>query len=188
MNLVREVAECNHVDKKIDFFFAFFSAFLLIQFLDQERHFACKKIRDVSGKWELIVTNFFKEHDRFWPKNSSFIPLTFTDRDFLENVPIKKYFFFDRGPLLSLLAITCPLLSHHCPNFEFNYFLTNLSFFQDRDSWADLRVELVKIGNQEALTKVDEALFLLCLDDLRSTDPERQMQSLLCGDDGRNRW
>uniref|UniRef100_A0A183BIZ0 Carn_acyltransf domain-containing protein n=1 Tax=Globodera pallida TaxID=36090 RepID=A0A183BIZ0_GLOPA len=60
----------------------------------------------------------------------------------------------------------------------------------DRDSWADIRSELLGVDskNQESLSAIEDGLFLLCLDDLRSTDPERLMYSLLCGDDGSNRW
>lgn len=35
---------------------------------------------------------------------------------------------------------------------------------------------------------IDDGLFLLCLDNLKTEDPSRLIQSLLCGDDGRNRW
>jgi hypothetical protein len=42
--------------------------------------------------------------------------------------------------------------------------------------------------NAQSIALVDNALFLLCLDDLKTTDPTRLIQSLLCGDDGRNRW
>ncbi|KAL3125404.1 hypothetical protein niasHT_002132 [Heterodera trifolii] len=60
----------------------------------------------------------------------------------------------------------------------------------DRDTWADIRSELIGTDsrNHEALTAIEDGLFLLCLDDLNSTDPERLMHSLLCGDDGSNRW
>ena len=42
--------------------------------------------------------------------------------------------------------------------------------------------------NLFSLEQIDDALFLLCLDDLNSTDPIRLVGSLLCGDDGMNRW
>lgn len=35
---------------------------------------------------------------------------------------------------------------------------------------------------------MDDALFLLCLDELKTTEHYRLIDSLLCGDDGRNRW
>uniref|UniRef100_A0AC34QCC7 Choline/carnitine acyltransferase domain-containing protein n=1 Tax=Panagrolaimus sp. JU765 TaxID=591449 RepID=A0AC34QCC7_9BILA len=59
----------------------------------------------------------------------------------------------------------------------------------ERDTWADLRNQLVSSDkNRASLKYVDDALFLMCLDDLKTTDPQRLVQSLLCGDDGRNRW
>lgn len=63
-------------------------------------------------------------------------------------------------------------------------------FVEDRDAWADVRDELIAADarNQQSLSLIEDALFLLCLDELQSADPERLMQSLLCGDDGRNRW
>ncbi|KAI1715476.1 choline/Carnitine o-acyltransferase domain-containing protein [Ditylenchus destructor] len=60
----------------------------------------------------------------------------------------------------------------------------------DRDTWAEIRSELIATGdiNAISLRQIDDALFLLCLDDLKSTDPLRLVNSLLCGDDGSNRW
>ncbi|KAH7729609.1 Acyltransferase ChoActase/COT/CPT [Aphelenchoides avenae] len=59
----------------------------------------------------------------------------------------------------------------------------------DRDTWADLRADLVSDRiNNLSIQAVDDALFLLCLDDLKTTEHYRLIDSLLCGDDGRNRW
>ena len=68
-----------------------------------------------------------------------------------------------------------------------NEFIGSLTTL-DRDTWANVREELVASGNSQTLRQVDDALFLLCLDDTKSTDPLRLSQSLLCGDDGKNRW
>ncbi|WKY07151.1 hypothetical protein Q1695_006956 [Nippostrongylus brasiliensis] len=57
-----------------------------------------------------------------------------------------------------------------------------------RDEWADARDELLAAGNAQNLNLVDGALFALCLDDLKSEDPTRLIQSLLIGDDASNRW
>ncbi|KIH42312.1 hypothetical protein ANCDUO_27705, partial [Ancylostoma duodenale] len=58
----------------------------------------------------------------------------------------------------------------------------------DRDSWASAREELLEAGNAEKLRLIDGALFTLCLDDLKSEDPSRLIQSLLIGDSATNRW
>uniref|UniRef100_A0A1I8AZ67 Carn_acyltransf domain-containing protein n=1 Tax=Meloidogyne hapla TaxID=6305 RepID=A0A1I8AZ67_MELHA len=60
----------------------------------------------------------------------------------------------------------------------------------DRDTWADTRKELINLDQQNlhSLNTLEDALFLLCFDELGSTDPDRLVRSLLCGDDGRNRW
>lgn len=61
----------------------------------------------------------------------------------------------------------------------------------ERDEWADIRRELVEDPtNRQTLDTVEDALFVLCLDDfyVRSVDYHRQMINTLCGDDGRNRW
>ncbi|KAK5964521.1 hypothetical protein GCK32_003551 [Trichostrongylus colubriformis] len=58
----------------------------------------------------------------------------------------------------------------------------------DRDSWAKVRDDLLEAGNSQNLQLIDGALFTLCLDDLKSQEPERLIQSLLIGDDASNRW
>lgn len=59
----------------------------------------------------------------------------------------------------------------------------------ERDRWASVREKLSSLKtNAEALQKVDDALFLLALDDLKSEDHSRLVASLLCGDNGANRW
>ncbi|KAF7639873.1 Carn_acyltransf domain-containing protein [Meloidogyne graminicola] len=60
----------------------------------------------------------------------------------------------------------------------------------DRNTWADVRKELISFNqnNLQTLNVIEDALFLLCFDDSTSTDPNRLVNSLLCGDDGRNRW
>uniref|UniRef100_A0AC34FF03 Choline/carnitine acyltransferase domain-containing protein n=1 Tax=Panagrolaimus sp. ES5 TaxID=591445 RepID=A0AC34FF03_9BILA len=59
----------------------------------------------------------------------------------------------------------------------------------ERDSWADIRNQLITDPkNRASFRSIDDALFVLCLDDLKTEDHGRLVQSLLCGDDGRNRW
>ena len=60
----------------------------------------------------------------------------------------------------------------------------------ERDKWAEVRQELLLAGekNSLALKQIDDSLFLLCLDDLKSVDHGRLVASLLCGDNGSNRW
>uniref|UniRef100_A0A7E4V5U4 Carn_acyltransf domain-containing protein n=1 Tax=Panagrellus redivivus TaxID=6233 RepID=A0A7E4V5U4_PANRE len=59
----------------------------------------------------------------------------------------------------------------------------------ERDTWAGLRKRLLNVPeNQAPFKAIDDALFLLSLDDLKTDDHARLVQSLLCGDDGRNRW
>ncbi|KAK6750791.1 hypothetical protein RB195_002636 [Necator americanus] len=58
----------------------------------------------------------------------------------------------------------------------------------ERDSWANIREELLEAGNADKFCLIDGALFTLCLDDLKSQDPSRLIQSLLIGDDASNRW
>uniref|UniRef100_A0A8R1HRG9 Carn_acyltransf domain-containing protein n=1 Tax=Caenorhabditis japonica TaxID=281687 RepID=A0A8R1HRG9_CAEJA len=58
----------------------------------------------------------------------------------------------------------------------------------DRDAWADARVELEQSGNGELLRKIDGGIFAICLDDLKTEDHQRLFQSLLIGDESRNRW
>ncbi|CAI5447718.1 unnamed protein product [Caenorhabditis angaria] len=60
----------------------------------------------------------------------------------------------------------------------------------DRDSWAVAREELESLEqkNGENLRKIDGALFAICLDDLKTEDHKRLVQSLLIGDEAKNRW
>ncbi|CAJ0930931.1 unnamed protein product, partial [Mesorhabditis belari] len=58
----------------------------------------------------------------------------------------------------------------------------------DRDTWAVAREELEGLGNAETLRAVDGAMFVLCLDSLKTEDHKRQVQSLLIGDNASNRW
>jgi hypothetical protein len=60
----------------------------------------------------------------------------------------------------------------------------------ERDTWAGVREELIQASqmNLASIKEVDDALFLICLDDLKSEDPNRLIESLLCGDNGSNRW
>ncbi|PAV61547.1 hypothetical protein WR25_09870 [Diploscapter pachys] len=58
----------------------------------------------------------------------------------------------------------------------------------DRDSWAGARAELEKLDNLASLKQIDGALFALCLDDLKTQDHKRLVQSLLIGDAATNRW
>lgn len=60
----------------------------------------------------------------------------------------------------------------------------------ERNQWAVLREKLQKIDekNSLALKKIDDSLFLLCFDDLKTEDHARLVASLLCGDNGFNRW
>ncbi|KAL4660088.1 carnitine O-palmitoyltransferase 2, mitochondrial [Arapaima gigas] len=58
---------------------------------------------------------------------------------------------------------------------------------ENRDVWASLRDKLVDMGNSEALTLVDSALFCLCLDDEPMRDHIHTSHNMLHGD-GCNRW
>lgn len=60
----------------------------------------------------------------------------------------------------------------------------------ERDQWAIIREKLQKSDERNflALKKIDDSLFLLCFDDLKTEDHARLIASLLCGDDGSNRW
>uniref|UniRef100_A0A914W8F2 Choline/carnitine acyltransferase domain-containing protein n=1 Tax=Plectus sambesii TaxID=2011161 RepID=A0A914W8F2_9BILA len=59
----------------------------------------------------------------------------------------------------------------------------------ERDAWAAARQQLEsEPGNAASLKEIDGALFALCLDDLKTEDPQRLVKSLLIGDDGSNRW
>ncbi|CAB3409899.1 unnamed protein product [Caenorhabditis bovis] len=58
----------------------------------------------------------------------------------------------------------------------------------ERDEWADARRELEDAGNIESLKLIDGAMFALCLDELKTEDHKRLVQSLLIGDEAKNRW
>ncbi|XP_013002104.1 carnitine O-palmitoyltransferase 2, mitochondrial isoform X2 [Cavia porcellus] len=58
---------------------------------------------------------------------------------------------------------------------------------ENRDVWAELRQKLVHGGNEEALWKVDSAVFCLCLDDFPIKDLVHLSHTMLHGD-GTNRW
>ncbi|CAD5225660.1 unnamed protein product [Bursaphelenchus xylophilus] len=60
----------------------------------------------------------------------------------------------------------------------------------DRDTWARTREEIVSAStkNQQSLKAIDDALFILCLDEEKITDHSKLANHLLCGQDGRNRW
>ncbi|XP_020843458.1 carnitine O-palmitoyltransferase 2, mitochondrial-like [Phascolarctos cinereus] len=68
------------------------------------------------------------------------------------------------------------------PNFPLAYLTT-----EKRDTWAQLRQELLANGNQEALKKVETAIFSLCLDDLLVQDADHFTRIMLYGN-GHNRW
>ncbi|XP_072505600.1 carnitine O-palmitoyltransferase 2, mitochondrial-like isoform X2 [Notamacropus eugenii] len=78
-----------------------------------------------------------------------------------------KYILSDKSPL---------------PDFPLAYLTT-----EKRDTWAQLRQELLANGNQEALKKVETAIFSLCLDDLVVQDIDHFSQIMLYGN-GHNRW
>ncbi|EFO22172.2 choline/Carnitine O-acyltransferase [Loa loa] len=59
----------------------------------------------------------------------------------------------------------------------------------ERDQWAEVRSELSSVGsNSASLALIDNSLFVLCLDPLRSDDLNQLAQSLLSGGDASNRW
>ncbi|CAK5092186.1 unnamed protein product [Meloidogyne enterolobii] len=101
--------------------------------------------------------------------------------------------FDEKGELLSPDNIYSSL--HKILNSSSSYEKEESSFVGslttlDRDTWADTRQELIDLNQQNlhSLNTLENALFLLCFDDLGSEDPNRLANSLLCGDDGRNRW
>jgi len=55
-----------------------------------------------------------------------------------------------------------------------------------RDDWSTAREHLVKLGNAESLSAVDDALFCIALDSVPSNLPEQAMQFL--AGDARSRW
>ncbi|KAM4721091.1 carnitine O-palmitoyltransferase 2, mitochondrial [Rhinophrynus dorsalis] len=68
------------------------------------------------------------------------------------------------------------------PEFALGY-LTS----EERNTWAVLRQKLLDNGNQEALKKVDTAVFCLCLDDFSTKDRIHLSHNMLHGT-GLNRW
>ncbi|XP_062994892.1 carnitine O-palmitoyltransferase 2, mitochondrial [Elgaria multicarinata webbii] len=58
---------------------------------------------------------------------------------------------------------------------------------ENRNTWATLRQNLLDSGNEEALGKVDSAIFCLCLDDFPLEDLNHLSHTMLHGD-GINRW
>ncbi|TKR81544.1 hypothetical protein L596_015397 [Steinernema carpocapsae] len=134
--------------------------------------------------------------------NGSRIPKK--DKDVLHNCPGAKHFvvlrggrfyavdlFDDSGNVLPpeevyssikrILSDTSEVSNDSCVGS-----LTTL----ERDSWAAVRNELISSSteNLRSIQAVDDALFAICLDSNTDTDPKRLVQSLLIGDEGRNRW
>uniref|UniRef100_A0ABI7ZFZ2 Carnitine O-palmitoyltransferase 2, mitochondrial n=1 Tax=Felis catus TaxID=9685 RepID=A0ABI7ZFZ2_FELCA len=72
--------------------------------------------------------------------------------------------------------------SSPAPEFPLAYLTT-----ENRDVWAELRRKLASGGNEEALRKVDSAVFCLCLDDFPIKDLIHLSHNMLHGD-GTNRW
>ncbi|XP_030180744.1 carnitine O-palmitoyltransferase 2, mitochondrial isoform X3 [Lynx canadensis] len=72
--------------------------------------------------------------------------------------------------------------SSPAPEFPLAYLTT-----ENRDVWAELRQKLASGGNEEALRKVDSAVFCLCLDDFPIKDLVHLCHNMLHGD-GTNRW
>ncbi|OCT85028.1 carnitine O-palmitoyltransferase 2, mitochondrial-like [Xenopus laevis] len=68
------------------------------------------------------------------------------------------------------------------PEFPLGY-LTS----EERNTWAILRQQLLDNGNEEALAKVDSAVFCLCLDDFPIKDSVHLSHNMLHGS-GLNRW
>ncbi|CAH2310871.1 carnitine O-palmitoyltransferase 2, mitochondrial [Pelobates cultripes] len=68
------------------------------------------------------------------------------------------------------------------PEFPLGY-LTS----EERNTWAVLRQKLLENGNEEALKKVDSAVFCLCLDDFPIKDDVHLSHNMLHGS-GMNRW
>ncbi|KAE8610251.1 hypothetical protein XENTR_v10012059 [Xenopus tropicalis] len=79
--------------------------------------------------------------------------------------------------LQHILSDTTP-----APEFPLGY-LTS----EERNTWAVLRQKLLNNGNQEALAKVDSAVFCLCLDDFPVEDRVSLSHNMLHGS-GLNRW
>ncbi|XP_053549425.1 carnitine O-palmitoyltransferase 2, mitochondrial [Bombina bombina] len=76
------------------------------------------------------------------------------------------------------------ILSDTSPAAEFPLgYLTS----EERNTWALLRQKLLDNGNQDALKKVDSAVFCLCLDDFPTKDPIHLSHNMLHGS-SLNRW
>ncbi|XP_040216392.1 carnitine O-palmitoyltransferase 2, mitochondrial [Rana temporaria] len=76
------------------------------------------------------------------------------------------------------------ILSDNTPTPEFPLgYLTS----EDRNTWAIMRQKLIDNGNQEALHKVDSAVFCLCLDDFPVKDGLHLSYNMLHGS-ASNRW
>ena len=60
----------------------------------------------------------------------------------------------------------------------------------NRDLWSDARKELEDLGNEQALEKIDSAIYAICLDDLEYTseEPNKVVSELCCGSNPENRW
>ncbi|KAM4022060.1 carnitine O-palmitoyltransferase 2, mitochondrial [Anomaloglossus baeobatrachus] len=72
--------------------------------------------------------------------------------------------------------------SSPAPEFPLGYLTSD-----DRNTWALVRQKLNDNGNQEALRKVDSAVFCLCLDDFPIKDHIHLSHNMLHGS-GMNRW
>ncbi|XP_030061844.1 carnitine O-palmitoyltransferase 2, mitochondrial [Microcaecilia unicolor] len=76
------------------------------------------------------------------------------------------------------------ILSDSSPTPEFPLgYLTS----EERNTWALFRQKLLENGNEEALKKVDSAVFCLCLDDITVKDRTHLSHNMLHGT-GLNRW
>lgn len=58
---------------------------------------------------------------------------------------------------------------------------------ENRNTWATVREQLLKAGNEKTLKMIDSAAFILTLDDCAPTDPNKITRNFLHGD-GTNRW
>ncbi|XP_061187817.1 carnitine O-palmitoyltransferase 2, mitochondrial-like [Saccostrea echinata] len=56
---------------------------------------------------------------------------------------------------------------------------------EDRDVWASYREKLISLGNEETLKLIDSAVFALCLEDGKPTDPNAITRMFLHGEAGR---
>lgn len=58
---------------------------------------------------------------------------------------------------------------------------------ENRDTWAEVREHLEKIGNKEALELIDTSLYCIALDNIKSNDPDELSANFLHGNH-KNRW